>query len=272
MDCFDLIQESLKIKPELICAAREAEKKCEPIYDRIAKIKSYNQIKVLNAFRKHQVAPMHFAATYGYGYSDAGREKLESLFKELFKTEAALVRPQIASGTHALGLALYGILRSGDELVSISGAPYDTLEEIIGIGYDNQDSLINMGVKYSQIDLKDGACDIEAIIEAAKNHPKMMTLQRSRGYADRNSIGISQMREIFHQIKRYSPDTVIMVDNCYGEFVDVYEPTEVGADIAVGSLIKNIGGGIAPTGGYIVGRNQDIESISNRLTTPGNWG
>ncbi len=269
MDCFDLLEKTLNIKPELIQRAREVDERCQPIYDGFAKIKGCNQIKVLNAFRKHNVAPMHFAATYGYGYSDMGREKLESLFCEIFATEAALVRPQIASGTHALGLALYGILRRGDHLVSISGAPYDTLEEIIGIGNDNPDSLMGLGVKYTQIELVNGEPDINAIRQAARLHPTMMTLQRSRGYADRNSISVDSMKNIFQVIKQESPQTVIMVDNCYGEFVDVAEPTEVGADIAVGSLIKNIGGGIAPTGGYIVGRQCDIERISYRLTTPG---
>jgi len=269
LNCFDEIERSLNISDKVMLLARRAEEICEQSYKRINDIKGYNQIKVLNAFRKYNVAPMHFAPTYGYGYSDMGREKLESLFCELFGTEAALVRPQIASGTHALGLALYGILRAGDKLVSISGAPYDTLEEIIGIGEAGADSLVARGVEYSQIELKDGGLDYAAIELAAGERPRMMTLQRSRGYCDRKSISIDQMKKAFDIIKKVSPETVIMVDNCYGEFVDYLEPTQVGADIAVGSLIKNIGGGIAPTGGYIVGRQCDIESISYRLTTPG---
>ena len=178
-------------------------------------------------------------------------------------------RPQIASGTHALGLALFGLLRRGDSLVSVSGTPYDTLCDIIGAQGYTEGSLTDIGVEYSQVELKDGMPDIEGVRIAAQKHPTLMMLQRSRGYADRPSISIEKMREVFNVIKEESPDTLIMVDNCYGEFVDVLEPTQVGADIAVGSLIKNIGGGIAPTGGYIAGSAENIDKIACRLTTPG---
>ena len=268
-DCFELMGESLGISEQLLDTARRAEEQCAGIYAEISRIKGYNQIKVLNAFRKLQIAPMHFVPTYGYGYSDAGREKLEALFAEIFGTQSALVRPQIASGTHALGLALYGMLRRGDRLVSISGSPYDTLEEIIGASVQSEGSLCDIGVEYSQIELLNGGLDFEAIRSAAAEKPRMMMLQRSRGYADRKSISVADMAKAFEIIKSVSPDTVIMTDNCYGEFVDTVEPTQIGADIAVGSLIKNIGGGIAPTGGYIVGSSESIQRISCRLTTPG---
>lgn len=268
-DCFELMGESLGISEQLLDTARRAEEQCAGIYAEISRIKGYNQIKVLNAFRKLQIAPMHFAPTYGYGYSDAGREKLEALFAEIFGTQSALVRPQIASGTHALGLALYGMLRRGDKLISVSGSPYDTLEEIIGASVRSEGSLCDIGVEYSQIELLNGGLDFEAIRSAAAEKPRMMMLQRSRGYADRKSISVADMAKAFEIIKSVSPDTVIMTDNCYGEFVDTVEPTQIGADIAVGSLIKNIGGGIAPTGGYIVGSSESIQRISFRLTTPG---
>ena len=204
-----------------------------------------------------------YTATY------APIEKLEALFAEIFGTQSALVRPQIASGTHALGLALYGMLRRGDKLISVSGSPYDTLEEIIGASVRSEGSLCDIGVEYSQIELLNGGLDFEAIRSAAAEKPRMMMLQRSRGYADRKSIPVADMAKAFEIIKSVSPDTVIMTDNCYGEFVDTVEPTQIGADIAVGSLIKNIGGGIAPTGGYIVGSSESIQRISCRLTTPG---
>lgn len=268
-DCYDFMGDVLGIGQNLLELGRSIDRKCADEYEKIARIKGYNQIKVLNAFRDKRVAPMHFAPSYGYGYSDPGREKLEELFACLFGTEKALVRPQIASGTHALGLALFGLLRRGDSLVSVSGTPYDTLCDIIGAQGYTEGSLTDIGVEYSQVELKDGMPDIEGVRIAAKKHPTLMMLQRSRGYADRPSISIEKMREVFNVIKEESPDTLIMVDNCYGEFVDVLEPTQVGADIAVGSLIKNIGGGIAPTGGYIAGSAENIDKIACRLTTPG---
>ena len=264
-DCYDFMGDVLGIGQNLLELGRSIDRKCADEYEKIARIKGYNQIKVLNAFRDKRVAPMHFAPSYGYGYSDPGREK----FACLFGTEKALVRPQIASGTHALGLALFGLLRRGDSLVSVSGTPYDTLCDIIGAQGYTEGSLTDIGVEYSQVELKDGMPDIEGVRIAAQKHPTLMMLQRSRGYADRPSISIEKMREVFNVIKEESPDTLIMVDNCYGEFVDVLEPTQVGADIAVGSLIKNIGGGIAPTGGYIAGSAENIDKIACRLTTPG---
>lgn len=268
-DCFDALEMQLGIGKPLLDLARLVDEKCQVVYQDINKTKGYNQIKVLNAFRKLQIAPMHFAPSYGYGYSDPGRERLEQLFAELFQTEAALVRPQIASGTHALGLALFGILRAGDELVSISGRPYDTLEDIIGWSQAGDGSLCEMGVKYTEIPLLEDGLDFTAIECAAQRKPKMMMLQRSRGYSERRSISIAEMQRAFASIQAISPGTVIMVDNCYGEFVETCEPTDVGAHLAVGSLIKNIGGGIAPTGGYIAGRATDIDKIACRLTTPG---
>ena len=265
-----ILRQSMNIPDTLLRERREILQQCAQIFERIDEIRACNQLKVLQAFREAQIAPMHFAPTYGYGYSDAGREKLEELFARVFKAEDALVRPQIASGTHALAIALYGMLGSGDLLVSLSGEPYDTLTDILGTGAEQAGSLAQSGVRYRQIDLQNGEPDLPAIRRlCAEEKPKMVMLQRSRGYSSRASISVEQMQEIFSAVKEASPHTVIMVDNCYGEFVQTREPTEVGADIAVGSLIKNPGGGIAPTGGYIVGRHDCIERIGYRLTSPG---
>ena len=270
MNCETILRDSMGISEALLKENREVMSQCREMFNKIDTVRGYNQLKVLQAFRDAQIAPMHFSPTYGYGYSDAGREKLEELFAAVFRSEDAIVRPQIASGTHALAIALYGLLRCGEHVVSLTGEPYDTLADILGTGENKDGSLMQMGVHYTQIELKNGKPDIEEIVRiCAALKPRVAMLQRSRGYSTRASITVEQMKKVFESVKAVSPDTVLMVDNCYGEFVQTQEPTEVGADVAVGSLIKNAGGGLAPTGGYIVGKHNYIEQIGYRLTSPG---
>lgn len=258
----------LNITEDIIALADKTEQACKKYFDNIDKIKEQNQLKVLGAFMNQNVAPAHFAPSYGYGYDDMGREKLAQLFCEIFKAQAGIVRPQIASGTHALALALQGITKKGSRILSASGAPYDTLEDIIGADKPIEGSLIDMGASYSVLDLKDKHIDFDLLADASANADIVM-LQRSRGYQDRPSLRICDIEKACRIIKNSNPEAVIFVDNCYGEFVEEREPLEVGADIIVGSLIKNAGGGIAPTGAYILGRADLIERISYRMTAPG---
>ena len=232
-------------------------------------VAEYNQCKVLAAMQKNRVNATHFAATTGYGYDDEGRDNLERVYADVFHTEAALVRPQITCGTHALAVALSANLLPGDELLSPVGAPYDTLEEVIGIR-ESRCSLKEYGVTYAQADLKpDGTFDYDAIREKINGRTKLITIQRSKGYATRPSFSVAQIGELIAFCKRCKPDVICMVDNCYGEFTELTEPVNVGADMMVGSLIKNPGGGLAPTGGYICGRADLIERCARRLTAPG---
>lgn len=248
---------------------QKTEKQVEDIFKKIDEIELTNTERVLKSFSNHKISEAHLNGTTGYGYGDVGREAIESMFCELFGTEEALVRTQFISGTHTISTTLFGILRPGDTVLSINGKPYDTLDEVIGIR-ENPSSLKAFGVTYEQIDLKDGLFDIEAIKErASRNDIKMIIVQRSRGYAFRKAFTIEELEEVFKAIREVNNEVIIMVDNCYGEFVDVKEPTHVGADIAVGSLIKNIGAGIAPTGGYIVGKKHLIDLISDRYSAPG---
>ena len=244
----------------------------EELYDRfsqIDKIAQYNQLKVLKAMQDNRVSEMHFSGTTGYGYNDLGRDKLEEVYASVFNTEDALVRPQMSSGTHALNVALSGNLRPGDELLSPVGKPYDTLEEVIGIRPSNG-SLAEYGVTYSQVDLmKDESFDYEGIKKAINPRTKLATIQRSKGYDTRLTFSVSQIGELISFIKSIKPDIICMVDNCYGEFVEIIEPTDVGADLCVGSLIKNPGGGLVATGGYIVGKSEFVENAAYRLTSPG---
>lgn len=229
----------------------------------------YNQLKVLNAMQKHRVSDIHFAATTGYGYNDLGRDTLEEVYASAFHGESALVRPQLISGTHALHVALSGNLRPGDELLSPVGKPYDTLEEVIGIR-DSIGSLKEYGVVYRQVELlSDGTFDYETIEKAINEKTKLVTIQRSKGYDTRPTFSVTQIGELIVFVKRIKPEVICMVDNCYGEFVETIEPTDVGADMIVGSLIKNPGGGLAPIGGYIVGRNDCVDRASYRLSAPG---
>ena len=237
-------------------------------FQKIDKIAEYNQLKVVSAFQKNKVAEEHFNTTTGYGYNDIGRDTLEKVYADVFHTDDALVRPQITCGTHALGLALSANLRPGDKLMYISGKPYDTLEEVIGIR-PSKGSLAEYGVKYDQVDLlENGGFDLEGI----KNKLDGVTLigiQRSKGYATRPTLSVEKIGNVIKFIKDIKPEIKIMVDNCYGEFVETIEPSDVGADMIVGSLIKNPGGGLAPIGGYICGTKDCVENCSYRLTTPG---
>lgn len=248
---------------------RRAEARCQEAFRRMEEIEYHNTEKVLDVMRTHQVSPRHFAPTTGYGYDDVGRDTLEAIYADLFHTEAAIVRPQIVSGTHTLSLAMFGVLRPGDELLYASGAPYDSLEEVIGLRGDGACSLKEMNVSYAQVEMKDGKLDLAAIRTAMKPNTRMVAVQRSRGYSTRPSLMPEDVEPLARMLHEEFPDACLMVDNCYGEFVCEKEPSEYGADLCVGSLIKNPGGGLAPTGGYIVGREDLIRRISFRLTAPG---
>lgn len=247
----------------------KAEARCQEAFRRMEAIEYHNTEKVLDVMRTHQVSPRHFAPTTGYGYDDVGRDTLEAIYADLFHTEAAIVRPQIVSGTHTLSLAMFGVLRPGDELLYASGAPYDSLEEVIGLRGDGACSLKEMNVSYAQVEMKDGKLDLPAIRAAMKPNTRMVAVQRSRGYSTRPSLMPEDVEPLARMLHEEFPNACLMVDNCYGEFVCEKEPTEYGADLCVGSLIKNPGGGLAPTGGYIVGREDLIRRISFRLTAPG---
>jgi cystathionine beta-lyase family protein involved in aluminum resistance len=238
-------------------------------FEEIDRIAEYNQAKVLCAMQKNKVSAACFAATTGYGYDDVGRDNLERVYADVFHTEAALVRPQITCGTHALTVALSANLLPGDELLSPVGLPYDTLQEVIGIR-PSPCSLAEYGVSYRQAELKeDGSFDYDAIRNAINEKTKMITIQRSKGYATRPTFSVSQIGELIAFCKSIKPDLIAMVDNCYGEFVEIIEPSDVGADMVVGSLIKNPGGGLAPIGGYICGTKQCVERCAYRLSAPG---
>lgn len=238
-------------------------------FDSIDKIAEYNQLKVLQAMQKAKVSEACLYGTTGYGYNDIGRDTLEEVYANVFHTEAALVRPQITCGTHALALALMSNLRPGDEVLSPVGKPYDTLEEVIGIR-PSKGSLAEYGITYSQVDLlSDGSFDYDKIKAAINEKTKLVTIQRSKGYEPRKTLSVEQIGQLIAFIKGICPDIICMVDNCYGEFVETIEPSDVGADMVVGSLIKNPGGGLAPIGGYIAGKKECIENAAYRLTSPG---
>ena len=242
------------------------------LYDRFEEIDKnaeYNQMKVIKAMQDEKVAGMHLSGTTGYGYNDDGRDTLEKIYSDIFKTEDALVRPQIICGTHALNVALSSNLRPGDELLSPVGKPYDTMDEIIGIR-PSKGSLAEYGITYAQVDLlPDGGFDYEGIKNAINERTKLVTIQRSKGYASRPTLSVERIGELISFIKSIKPDVICMVDNCYGEFVERIEPSEVGADMIVGSLIKNPGGGLAPCGGYIAGKKECVEQAAYRLSSPG---
>lgn len=238
-------------------------------FEEIDKNAEYNQLKVIKAMQDNKVAEMHLSGTTGYGYNDDGRDTLEKVYSDIFKTEDALVRPQIICGTHALNVALSSNLRPGDELLSPVGKPYDTMDEIIGIR-PSKGSLAEYGITYAQVDLlPDGGFDYEGIKNAINERTKLVTIQRSKGYASRPTLSVERIGELISFIKGIKPDVICMVDNCYGEFVERIEPSEVGADMIVGSLIKNPGGGLAPCGGYIAGKKECVEQAAYRLSSPG---
>ena len=269
MDQLTQMYQSLGISPAVYAYG---EKTLEKIADRFASIDQvaeYNQAKVLSAMQKNRVSAACFAATTGYGYDDMGRDNLEKVYADVFHTEAALVRPQITCGTHALTVALSANLLPGDELLSPVGAPYDTLQEVIGIR-PSPCSLAEYGVTYRQVDLtEDGGFDYEGIRNAINEKTKLVTIQRSKGYATRPTFSVAQIGELITFCKRVKPDVICMVDNCYGEFVELLEPSDVGADMVVGSLIKNPGGGLAPIGGYICGTQTCVDRCAYRLSAPG---
>ncbi|AQW23717.1 aminotransferase class I/II-fold pyridoxal phosphate-dependent enzyme [Clostridium perfringens] len=239
------------------------------IYD---EIREYNQLKVLKAFQEERISDNHFTNSTGYGYGDIGRDTLDLVYARIFNAEKALVRPHFVNGTHALGTALFGNLRPGDTILAVTGSPYDTLHSVIGIsGEENIGSLKEYGVNYKQVDLVDGKINIEKALEMIKEDEsiKLIHMQRSTGYGFRNAFQVNELGEAIKAIKELREDLIVFVDNCYGEFIDIIEPTDVGADLIAGSLIKNIGGGIAPTGGYIVGKEKYVEQASYRLTVPG---
>lgn len=272
----DQIYQDLSIAEAVMEYCSEIEGKLRSRFEEIDKVAEYNQLKVLKAMQDNRVSDIHFAATTGYGYNDMGRDTLESVYASVFHAEAALVRPQLISGTHALTIALSGNLRPGDEILSPVGKPYDTLEGVIGIGEENKDSkrltgsLREYGITYKQVDLlPDGGFDYENIKTALNARTRLVTIQRSKGYATRPTLSVQRIKELIEFIKSVKPDVICMVDNCYGEFVETIEPTDVGADLCVGSLIKNPGGGLAPIGGYIVGKEEYVENAAFRLTAPG---
>lgn len=248
---------------------KEIEDELRPRFEEIDARAEVNQLKVISAMQKNKVSAECFQTSSGYGYNDLGRDTLEKVYAECFKGEDALVRPQITCGTHALALALMSNLRPGDELLSPVGKPYDTLEEVIGIR-ESKGSLAEYGITYAQVDLlEDGGFDFEGIRKAINERTKLVTIQRSKGYATRPTLSVDRIGELISFIKGIKPDVICMVDNCYGEFVEEKEPLEVGADMIVGSLIKNPGGGLAPIGGYIVGKKECVENAAYRLTSPG---
>ena len=241
----------------------------KPRFEEIDRIAEINQLKVLGAMQKNQVSEACLLGTTGYGYNDLGRDTLEAVYADVFHAESALVRPQITCGTHALALALLSNLRPGDELLSPVGKPYDTLEEVIGIR-PSKGSLAEYGVSYRQVDLlEDGSFDFEGIRKAIRENTKLVTIQRSKGYQTRPTLSVDRIGQLISFVKSIKPDVICMVDNCYGEFVETIEPSDVGADMVVGSLIKNPGGGLAPIGGYIVGKKECVENAAYRLTSPG---
>ena len=257
-----LTEKILDLKDEVL-------KKSSEQFQRIEEISEINTEKVLDAMRELKISDAHFKTSTGYAYGDIGREKLDELFARIFRAESALVRTQFVSGTHALATVLFGILRPGDEIISLTGEPYDTMQTVIGYKKSSAGSLKEFGISYREVDLKDGKVDFDAIKNAVTSKTKLVLIQRSRGYSMRQPLTISDIEKVCATVHKINPACVTFVDNCYGEFVETVEPVEVGADIVAGSLIKNIGGGLAPTGGYIVGKKNLVELASYRLTAPG---
>lgn len=267
---YKYIKENFNVDEKVLNFCKKAEESVKDIFQEIDKNAEINQYKVLKAMQKNRLSDCHFSATTGYGYDDLGRDTLEEIYKDVFNTESALVRAQIISGTHALTIALFANLRHGDELFSPVGSPYDTLQGVIGHIREEKGSLKEHGISYRELDLlPNGKVDFENIAKNITDKTKMVTIQRSKGYSYRPSLSLEEIKKIIDIVKGVRKDIICMVDNCYGEFVDVIEPTEVGADLAVGSLIKNPGGGLAPVGGYIVGKEEYVENCAYRLTAPG---
>lgn len=259
-----------EISDKIKSASDEALLKAKEKFDEINEITEYNQQKVLASFIRNCVSEADFSGTTGYGYGDRGREKLDRIYAEAFGAEDAIVRHSFTCGTHTLAVALFGVLRPGDTMLCVTGTPYDTIHSVIGLSGEGMGSLKDFGVNYAQVDLNaEGRPDIEAIKKSVEEKPKMVYIQRSRGYSLRPTLSVAEIGEIAKAVKSVSPETVIMVDNCYGEFVEKIEPVQVGADLMAGSLIKNAGGAIARTGGYIAGKTELVELCAYRATTPG---
>ena len=259
----------MSFSKELLTLKKRVLDELAPSFRRIEQISEENTLKVLTAMRECKVSDIHFNISSGYAYDDIGRSKLEELYAKVFAAESALVRTQFVSGTHALATVLFGILRPGDKLVSLTGTPYDTMQTVIGYTASSSGSLKEYGILYDELPLNEGRVDVERIADVLDERTKMVLIQRSRGYSRRPTLLIEDIREICNQVHHLRPDCICFVDNCYGEFVESLEPTQAGADIMAGSLIKNPGGGLAPTGGYIVGREDLVELASYRLTAPG---
>lgn len=260
---------NMGISDKVLSLAEKTEDKLKERFEKIDAVAEYNQLKVLNAMQKNQVSEAHLGTSTGYGYNDLGRDTLESVYADIFHTESALVRPQITCGTHALTVALAGNLRPGDEIFSPVGLPYDTLQGVIGIR-EEKGSLKEYGITYNGVDLKeDGPFDYEGISAGINERTRLVTIQRSKGYASRPTLSVERIGELIKFVKEIKPDVICMVDNCYGEFIQTIEPSDVGADLVVGSLIKNPGGGLAPAGGYICGKKEYVENAAFRLTAPG---
>lgn len=257
------------ISEKVLEISNEVEKEIEPIFEELEKNCLKSSMKVLKAFQKNKVSTTDFNEITGYGYFDAGREKLEKIYADIFGAEDALVRPQIMSGTHALTISLFGLLKYGDTMISISGEPYDTLKSVIGLTGNSENSLIKHGIKYEQIELIDNDFNYSQIKERVeKGGIKLIEIQRSRGYSQRKSLNIDKIEKVIKLIKAIDNNIIVMVDNCYGEFVEDKEPTEVGADLFISSLMKNLGAGIATSGGYVVGKKEIINMVAERLTAP----
>ena len=267
---YEFLNKTFGISEKVLDLVGEAENDVAGLFGNLDDIMTYNQYKVLDAFQKNGICDRHFAWNTGYGYDDAGRDAVERVYADIFHAEAALVRPTIVNGTHALGLALMGVLRPGDHMIYCTGGPYDTLEEVIGIRGEGMGSLKDYGVTYDQVELTaDGSIDLDAVAKALKPETRMVCVQRATGYGWRKAITIEAIEEWVAYVKKIRPEIICMTDNCYGEFLHIKEPTDVGVDIMAGSLIKNPGGGLALTGGYVAGRAELIEKVSYRMTVPG---
>lgn len=265
-----LLINEFEIHPKIVELVNSAETDISSEFHKLDDIMAYNQYKILKSFQKNRISDMHFAWNTGYGYNDPGREAVEKVYADVFGTESALVRPTIVNGTHALAITLMGVLRPGDELIYCSGVPYDTLEEVIGIRGEDKGSLKDYGISYKQVELlADGSIDLKTLGKVISEKTKMISVQRATGYSWRNSITVNQIEQLAEFVHNINPEIVCMADNCYGEFIDVKEPTDVGIDVMAGSLIKNPGGGLALSGGYVCGRHDLIEKISYRMTCPG---
>ncbi len=265
-----LLTDKFNIDKRVLALVAEAEEKVSGLFDELDDIMTYNQYKVLSALQENKLSDMHFGWNTGYGYDDPGREAIEKIYADIFHTDKALVRPTIVNGTHALAITLMGVLRPGDELIYCTGRPYDTLEEVIGIRGEGNGSLKDYGITYKQVELlPDGSIDLEGVARAISEKTRMVCVQRATGYGWRRAITVEQIGEWADFVNKINPGIIKMADNCYGEFLDTSEPTDVGADVIAGSLIKNPGGGLALTGGYVAGRADLIDKIQYRMTCPG---